>query len=365
MKNTLIQETELEMVKETGRDDLQPAFIPLCDNKARLDGVIAIHSTTLGPGAGGCRFWSYPARAAMEKDAARLARGMTYKNAMANLPLGGAKAVLQRPEGDFDRVALFEAFGRAIQELEGRYVTAEDVGTSISDMEAVATQTRHVAGLSAVSGKPSGDPSPWTARGVFVSMRHTVETHLGRSLADCTVAIQGVGHVGEALAQMLHQAGARLIVADVNRANVDRCVASLGAEAVSPEDILQAQADVLAPCALGGVLNDQTINSLTAKLVCGAANNQLETEEDGDRLANRGILYAPDYVVNAGGIINVAAEYLGWSSDKVEQRVNATSDRLASVYSYATEKGLTPSAAADAMARDIVASAAMPEAVLD
>lgn len=332
-------------------------FHVLDNEDVGLSGVIALHSSALGPAAGGCRLWHYADHAAATADAERLAEGMSYKNAVAGLPLGGGKAVLRRPQGMFDRTAFFRAFGEAVERLGGRYVTAEDVGTTVDDMTDVAGVTRHVAGLPAQDGRPGGDPSPWTARGVFVAMQRAAERRLGRELADCTVAIQGVGHVGSSLAMMLHEAGARLIVADVDSAAVARVAAATGADVASVSGVLAARADILAPCALGGVLNESSIPKLVAKLVCGAANNQLATPQDGLRLADRGVLFAPDYVVNAGGIINVAAEYLGWDTAAVRERVDATGERLIDVLDLADAQGVAANVAADARARDIIARA--------
>lgn len=332
----------------------------LDEEEAKLSGVIVLHSTALGPAAGGCRLWRYADHAAASADAERLAEGMSYKNALAGLPLGGGKAVLRRPDGPFDRTALFRAFGDAVERLGGRYVTAEDVGTTVDDMVDVAGATRHVAGLPSREGRPGGDPSPWTARGVFMAMQRAAERRLGRELAECTVAIQGVGHVGSALAMMLHEAGARLIVADVDSASVARVATATGADVASISGVLSARADIFAPCALGGVLNRNSIPLLFARIVCGAANNQLATPQDGQRLADRDILYAPDYVVNAGGIINVAAEYLGWDVAAVRQRVDATGERLVEVLDLAEAQGVPANGAADARARDIIARATIP-----
>jgi leucine dehydrogenase len=326
------------------------------DESVGLDGLIVLHSTALGPAAGGCRFWHYAGANDMAVDAFRLAEGMSYKNALADLPFGGGKAVLRRPQGDFDRRALFEAFGRAVEELRGDYVTAEDVGTSVDDMRAAASATRHVAGLPPLGNRPGGDPSPWTARGCFLAMQVAVERRLGRSLAECTVAVQGVGHVGAALATMLHEAGARLIIADTNSAQVARVAAATGALVVPVGAIVSAKADVFAPCALGGILSHSTIDTLVAKVVCGAANNQLATREDGERLADMGVLYAPDYVVNAGGIINVAAEYLRWSAEEANARVEATGTRLARVLDLSQSSGLATNVAADQLARATIAA---------
>ena len=334
-----------------------PANVHLVQDAASsLDAAIVLHSTTLGPAAGGCRFWAYPDRAAMIADACRLAEGMSYKNALAGLPLGGGKAVIRRPEGAFDREALFRAFGRAVEGLRGSYVTAEDVGTTVGDMAVVRERTRHVAGLPLGQDGPGGDPSPWTARGVFLSMQLAAGRRLERPLSDCTVAVQGVGNVGGALAAMLHRAGARLIVADVDAKAAARVAIATGATVASVGGILSARADIFAPCALGGVLNHATVGALKAKVVCGAANNQLAEPADGDRLADRGVLYAPDYVVNAGGIINIAAEYLGWSVAEAAMRVDATAERLADVLDHAAATGIAPHAAADRLARRMIAA---------
>lgn len=318
-------------------------------------GVIAIHSTALGPAAGGCRFWHYDSQADLTADAIRLARGMSYKNAVAGLPLGGGKAVLQRPAGSFDRPALFRAFGNAVESLGGAYVTAEDVGTTVADMERVRERTRFVAGLHAEPGKSGGDPSPWTARGVFESMRAAARFALGSDLEGLTVAVQGTGNVGAALCRMLRAAGARLVIADVDHRRVDALVAELGARAVGVEEIVAADADIFAPCALGGALNAGTIPALKARLVCGAANNQLATEADGETLMARGIVYAPDYVVNAGGIINVSAEYLGEAPDAVERRIGEIAPRLTRILETAARDNTPPHSVADALARRIIA----------
>jgi leucine dehydrogenase len=350
------------MVRRAAEECLAAEYVPLKDEQSGLDGVIAIHSTVLGPGAGGCRLWSYPSLAAAATDAARLAEGMSYKNALAGLPLGGAKAVLRKPAGPFDRAALFRAFGRAVEGLGGRYVTAEDVGTSTADMEQVASRTRHVAGLPQRDGRPGGDPSPWTARGVFIAMKLAAEYRLGKPLSECTVAVQGAGNVGSALTRLLHEAGARLIVADVNPANLAGLAALKGVRLVAPEAILAAPADILAPCALGGALTAASIGQLRAKVVCGAANNQLGSSEDGSLLAQRGVLYAPDYVVNAGGIINVAGEYLGWDGIATANRVERIAMRLLSVLKFAEQERLPTNLAADALARKVLAEARQPAA---
>lgn len=318
---------------------------------AGLDGVIVIHSTTLGPAAGGCRFWTYADEAGMTADALRLAEGMSYKNAMAELPLGGGKAVLRRPSGAFDRAALFRAFGRAVGTLDGAYVTAEDVGTTIADMEAVASATRHVAGLGALPGRAGGDPSPWTARGVFEAMRASAQFALGADLAGLVVAVQGTGSVGGGLCRLLAEAGARLLVADIAEERRDRLAAETGAVVMGTDEIVAAKADIFAPCALGGVLNAQTIPALQARLVCGGANNQLADPLAARLLLDRGIVYVPDYVANAGGIINVSAEYLGETAEQVAERVARIAPRVLGILEQARRDGLSPARVADNLAR--------------
>lgn len=329
----------------------------LRDDDAGLNGVIVLHSTRRGPAAGGCRLWRYGDHATLVGDAMRLAEGMTYKNAMAGLPLGGGKAVLHLPEGPFDRRRLFAAFGRAVARLEGDYVTAEDVGTTVADMEAVRGETRHVAGLPVQGARPGGDPSPWTARGVFLAMEEAARRQLGGELKGLRVAVQGLGNVGAALCGMLHEAGARLVVAEPRPGVAAEIACRYDAEIMGRDSILDARCAIFAPCALGGVLDRDAITRLRARIVCGAANNVLATPEDGDRLADRGVLYAPDYVVNAGGIISVAGEYLGWSADEVATRVHATGLRLGAVLAYAAREGLAPHRAADLLARARVTGA--------
>lgn len=331
--------------------------VRLYDLEAGLDGFIAIHSTTLGPGAGGCRLWSYPDARLALADAVRLAEGMSYKNALAGLPLGGAKAVLRKPDGPLDRVALFRAFGRAVEKLGGAYVTAEDVGTSVADMQEVAQATRHVAGLPPAEGRAGGDPSPWTAKGVFDAMEVAAAFALGRGLGGLTVAVQGTGNVGADLCRRLADAGARLIIADVSPVRRDRLKAVLGAEVVDVSDIASVDADIFAPCALGGVLDRRTVASMKAKLVCGAANNQLANADAAAMLVERGIVYAPDYVVNAGGIINVSAEYLGETESDVAARVAEIGPRVGALLERAAREGRSPALVADEMAEEVIAGA--------
>jgi leucine dehydrogenase len=329
-----------------GHEDL----IRVGDAALGLAGFIAIHSTALGPSAGGVRIWTYADEDAALTDALRLSRGMTYKNAMADLPLGGGKAVLYKMGPD--RAACFERFGEQIDALGGRYVTAEDVGATGADMAAVAKRTRFVTGApkSGAAGA-GGDPSPWTGLGVFL----TIEKILG-GVAGRTVAVQGVGAVGFDLCERLAAAGAKLIVADIDPARLQRAKA-LGAQTAPVERIHAIPADLLAPCALGAGLSADTIPDIAAPIICGAANNQLATEADGARLAARGVTYAPDYVVNAGGIINVSAEYLGESSAAVEARVRAIPDRVMRVLDAAKREGVPPHQAADRIVRARLAEA--------
>lgn len=328
----------------------------LDDPSSGLSGAIVVHSTALGPAAGGCRLWQYANPNAAHDDALKLAKGMAYKNAMAGLPLGGGKAVLRLPPGPFDREKLFRAFGRAVEKLGGKYVTAEDVGTSVADMEQVARATRHVAGLTQKPGHAGGDPSPWTAQGVYAAMVVAAERRLGKPLSECRVAIQGLGNVGGALAQMLFDTGASLIVADpFVSAAVQSAPWYNAAQVVPSEAIMATEADIFAPCALGGALNAVSILTMRAKVVCGAANNQLATEADGLLLSSRGVLYAPDYVVSAGGIINVAAEYLGWSESEVLVQVGKIAPRLTDVFNAADDWGVSTKEAADRIARKTIA----------
>jgi leucine dehydrogenase len=333
-----------------------PAFdghedvIEVGDEALGFAGYVAIHSTALGPSAGGCRIWSYASDADALTDALRLSRGMTYKNAMAELPLGGGKTVIYRMGRD--RNACFERFGEQIEAIGGRYIAAEDVGATVADMRAIARRTSYVAGIPKEHGQAGGDPSPWTALGVHLS----IKALLGGSVLGRTIAVQGVGAVGFGLCKLLAGEGAKLVVADVNAKNLDRA-RELGAEVAAVERIHATPADLFAPCALGAGLNAATIPELGAPIVCGAANNQLAVEEDGARLVARGITYAPDYVVNAGGIISVSAEYLGESEAAVDARVRAIAPRLMRVLEIARAEGLTPHQAADRIVRERIAAA--------
>ncbi len=277
------------------------------DEKTGLKTIIAVHSTARGPAAGGCRMWPYASADAALEDALRLSRAMSYKNAMADLELGGGKAVIIGDSRTMKTPALFEAFGRAVDKLGGSYWTAEDVGVSPADLMSARKQTRFVAGLEGHAAA-SGDPSPVTAEGVFRGVRLAVRRALNRDLDGVTVAIQGVGHVGAYLAEKLHAAGAKLIITDVNETALAEIAARTGAQVVAPGAIFDVEADVFAPCAMGGAINAATLPRLKAKVIAGGANNQLADLEIGRQVFERGMLYAPDYVINGGGIINVAGE---------------------------------------------------------
>ncbi len=326
------------------------------DPTTGLKGAIVIHSTRMGPAAGGCRFHAYASDHERSMDAIRLAEGMSYKNALAGLPLGGGKAVLQMPACPVDRAKLFQAFGREVAALRGAYVTAEDVGTTVADMAQVRTATTHVAGLPAIGSAPGGDPSPSTARGVFLSIELALERKLGRPVKGATIAVQGLGAVGFALCTLLDKAGARLIIAEPRTEIAKRARKLFGAEQMSVGGIVGAEAEVFAPCAFGAVLTARSIRKLKAQIVCGAANNQLATAADGDLLADRRVLYAPDYVVNAGGIINVAAEYLAWDAGVASARVEAIPETLRAIFDLAERESLSTARAADRRAREIIAA---------
>ena len=322
------------------------------DAQTGLKALIAVHSTARGPAFGGCRLWTYDSELAALNDALRLSQGMSLKNALADLPFGGGKAVIIKPAGQFDRPALFAAFGRAVQSLQGSYITAEDVGTTTADMRGMQAQTAFVSGIPR-DGAFGGDPSPKTAWGVFVSIEAGVRLHLRRnSLDGVRVALQGLGAVGWHLAEFLHQAGVKLVVADVDAAKVARAVAQFGAEAVGVDEILGADVDVLAPCALGAALNAHSVPLIRARLIAGAANNQLATAADGDALQQRGICYLPDYLVNAGGIISVAREYRGEGEEMaVMTEVGRIAERVAELLDRVKLAGTTPARVADAWAR--------------
>lgn len=330
-----------------------------CDAASGLRAIIAIHSTALGPAAGGCRMWPYAAHADAVSDALRLSRGMSYKNAMADLPFGGGKAVIIGDPREKTRQRL-EAFARLVDSLGGRYITAEDVGTTTADMEQVACITPFVAGLANRTGQVGGDPGPKTALGVFLGIKAAVRFRLGRtSVEGLRVAVQGLGGVGYPLCRLLADEGALLRVADPRPAAVQRVCEELGAQPVSADSILAEEVDVLAPCALGAVLDARSIPTLRARVVAGAANNQLARDEDGPALMRAGILYAPDYVINAGGIINVFYEYQGGATEaQVRAEIERIPVRLTEIFERARREDRPTSAVADQMARERLASGA-------
>jgi leucine dehydrogenase len=309
--------------------------------------IIAIHSTRLGPAVGGTRFWNYATEEDALIDALRLSRGMTYKCAIAGVPLGGGKSIIIGDKNTIDRKKLFRAHGRFVERLGGRYITAEDVGTSPSDMATIALETSYVGGL---EGK-GGDPSPWTALGVYRAMQAAAMHRWGSDdLQGKRVAIQGCGNVGYNLAKELHSAGAKLIVSDVDQAKVKRLVDELDAFGVSPDEIYAAEADLFAPCALGGVINDVTLPRLNVGIVCGGANNQLLENRHGDALEERGIVYAPDYVANGGGVLSGGADLFGWSTEKVRNEVLAIYNTVSSVFELAKAEAIPSYRAADRLA---------------
>jgi len=322
------------------------------DVASGLRGIVAIHSTQLGPALGGCRAWFYDNDEAALQDALRLSRGMSYKNAVAGLPLGGGKAVIIRQPGHVVTEAQFEAFGRVVENLNGRYVTAEDVGVSVKDMSCVARSTSYVSGLPSRGNSAGGDPSPKTAYGVYCGMLAAIQARLlTRNVQGLRIAVQGLGSVGRHLCERLHADGAQLVVADINRAACEMAREKFGAEIVPVEEILFRDVDVIAPCALGGILNEQSIPKIRATVIAGGANNQLATPEDGLSLHQRHILYAPDYVINAGGIICAAAEYLHTGNEaEVWERVARIEQTLAEIFRESAAKNTPPHQVADALA---------------
>jgi leucine dehydrogenase len=334
------------------------------DADSGLTAVIAVHSTHLGPGAGGVRYWHYADKQAAITDALRLSRGMSYKNAMAGLPMGGGKGVILAEPGAVKTAAQLAAFGRAIEQLGGSYVTAEDVGMTDADMVAIAAQTRHVSGLPVASGAAGGDPGPLTALGVYLGIKAAIREALGADSArGVRVAIQGVGSVGGGVARRLAADGAVLTLADVNLARARALAEELGADLADSAAIMEVEADVLSPNALGAILTEDSIARLRVPIVAGGANNQLATAADGQRIHDRGIVYAPDYVINAGGIINVALEYLGQGHDNagsredVERRIHQIPGRLAAIWQESIATGTPASVVADRMAQTLIGRA--------
>jgi leucine dehydrogenase len=318
-------------------------------------GIIAIHDTTLGPALGGTRFWQYHSTDEAITDALRLARGMTYKSAVAGINLGGGKSVIIGDNKRTDREALFRAHGRFIQTLGGRYITAEDIGTSPADMEYIKLETDHVAGLLGLSG----DPSPVTGYGVYVGMKAAARVRWGSdSLSGKTVAVQGAGKVAHYLMQHLHAEDARIIVTDIEAEKVKRAVQEFGAEPVAPTAIYDQTADIYAPCALGATVNDETLPRLKVQVIAGGANNQLAEDRHGDELERRGILYAPDYVINGGGVINVYGELHRWPVERAKKKAGEIYDTLLRIFDIAKQEQIPTYRAADRLAEQRVAAVA-------
>ena len=336
--------------------DAHEALHFIHDEATGLRAIIALHSTHLGPAAGGARFWHYADADGALTDALRLSRGMSYKNAMAGLPLGGGKCVILAGADRAKSPELLAAFGRAVDSLGGKYVTAEDVGMSVADMIEVRRQTRFVAGLPAEGAAVGGDPGPHTALGVFLGLKAAVKRALGKdSVKGLHIALQGAGSVATGVAIHAAAEGARLSIADVDSGRAKKLAHDLGATIVDPADIMTLEADVLSPNALGAILTAESIAALNVPVVAGAANNQLATDEDGARLMERGILYAPDYVINAGGIINVSSEYLGeGDATVVRSRIEAIPGRLEQIWAESAASGRDPAAVADAMAQRLI-----------
>ena len=328
------------------------------DKESGLKAIIAIHDTTLGPALGGCRMWTYASEEQAIEDALRLARGMTYENAAAGLNLGGGKTVIIGDPFKDKNEEMFRSLGRFIQGLNGRYITAEDVGTTVSDMDMIHEETNYVTGISPAFGS-SGNPSPITAYGVYLGMKAAVKEAFGEeSLQGKKVAVQGLGNVAYTLCEYLHRDGAQLIVTDINQKAIDRVVENFGATAVSPEDIYHQDVDIFAPCALGAIINDETIAQLKVKVIAGSANNQLQESRHGQILHERGILYAPDYVINAGGVINVADELYGYNRDRAMKRVETIYDSLTKIFAISKEENIPTYVAANRLAEKRIASVA-------
>ncbi len=327
------------------------------DKAANLRAIIAVHETTLGPALGGCRFIEYSDETSAIVDALRLARGMTYKAAVAGISHGGGKAVIMKPSGSFSRTDLFRSFGQFIDTLGGHYITAEDSGTSVEDMAVIGTATRYVTGKAPSDGG-GGDPSPFMALGVRRGIEACVKyVSAADSLEGVHVAVQGVGHVGYHLCRELHEQGAKLTVADVDALKTERAQREFGAEIANLDDIFSIECDVFAPCALGSALNSKTIPQLRAKIVAGAANNQLAEDSMAEDLMARDIIYAPDYVINAGGLIHVAQEYAGYDRDKVVKRTHKIFDTVLEIIERAKKTETTTALVASKMAEERLAAA--------
>lgn len=330
--------------------------VVFCHNKdAGLKAIIAIHNTVLGPALGGTRMWPYQSEQEALNDVLRLSRGMTYKNAVAGLDIGGGKAVIIGDPAKDKSEALFRAFGRFVDSLGGRYITAEDVGIDVNDMEYVYRETEYVTGVHQVHGG-SGDPSPFTAYGTLQGLMATLNRKFGNEdVGNYSYAVQGLGHVGMEFVKLLRERGAKVFVTDINKDLVTRAVEEFGAEPVGPDEIYDVPADVYSPCALGGTINEHTLPRLKVKVICGAANNQLANNAIGDEVQRRGILYAPDYAVNAGGVMNVALEITGYNRERAMRMMRTIYHNLARIYEISDRDGIPTYKAADRMAEERIA----------
>lgn len=326
------------------------------DQETGLQAIIAVHNTTLGPSLGGCRMYPYSTSAEALTDVLRLAKGMSYKAALANLPQGGGKSVIIGDPRQPKSAALMRKMGEFVDSLQGQYIVAEDSGISVQDIHHMAERTEYAGGVNAefdYLGNPAdGNPSPATAYGVFVGIKAALAHRLEQSLDETTVAIQGIGQVGYRLAELLHQAGAKLIVADTYQPNVARAVAELGAEVMSVEEIHYANADVLAPCALGATINEKTLPDIQACIIAGAANNQLARDEHGAQLLQKGILYAPDYVINAAGIIDIFHQHNNSSPARLKAHIEAIGTTLSDIFVQSQAENLPTNVVADRMAEN-------------
>lgn len=327
--------------------------VVFCHNKdAGLKAIIAIHNTVLGPALGGTRMWPYQSEQEALNDVLRLSRGMTYKNAVAGLNIGGGKAVIIGDPATDKSEALFRAFGQFVESLGGRYITAEDVGIDVNDMEFVYRETQYVTGVHQVHGG-SGDPSPFTAYGTMQGLLASLNRKFGNEdVGQYSYAVQGLGHVGMEFVKLLSERGAKIFVTDINAQRVAQAVSEFGAEAVGLDDIYDVDADVYSPCALGGTVNEQTLPRLKAKVICGAANNQLSTNAIGDEVEKRGILYAPDYAVNAGGVMNVSLEIDGYNRERAMRMMRTIYHNLTRIFEIAERDGIPTYRAADRLAEE-------------
>lgn len=346
----------MEIFKYMQTDDYEQ--IVFCHHEQTgLQAIIVIHDTTLGPALGGARMWSYATEKEALIDALRLAKGMTYKTAAAGVNLGGGKTVIIGDSKKDKSEEMFRVLGQFIENLNGKYITAEDVGTTVQDMDVIHKETNYVLGTSPGSGA-SGDPSPITAYGIYKGMKASAKEAFGSdSLTNKTVAVQGVGNVAYKLCDHLHREGAKLIITDINKEAVERAVKEYGAMAVDPNEIYEVDCDIFSPCALGAVINDETIPKLKAKVIAGSANNQLESSVHGEILYRKGIVYAPDYVINSGGVINVAEELNGYSEENAMKKVEMIYDHLVKVFEISKRDNIPTNFAADRMAEERIATA--------